>query len=88
MNQRINYILDNLISQGKAKPMIVVMPNGNATQAASPDIAAPGKPAPAQAAGRGAAPGAPPTGGGIDNTSYPNSIISDIIPTSKRTIAC
>lgn len=25
---RINFILDNLIAQGKAKPMIVVMPNG------------------------------------------------------------
>lgn len=28
-------ILDNLIAQGKAKPMIVVMPNGNANQKAS-----------------------------------------------------
>lgn len=26
---RVNYILDNLIAQGKAKPMIVVMPYGN-----------------------------------------------------------
>jgi enterochelin esterase-like enzyme len=41
-------ILDNLISQGKAKPMIVVMPNGNPGQAAaftdapvSPAISAP-----------------------------------------------
>ena len=30
------YILDNLISQGKAKPMIIVMPNGSAYQAAGP----------------------------------------------------
>lgn len=29
-------ILDNLIAQGKAKPMIVVMPNGNVAQAAAP----------------------------------------------------
>lgn len=29
-------ILDNLIAQGKAKPMIVVMPNGNADQEAAP----------------------------------------------------
>ncbi len=28
-------ILDNLIAQGKAKPMLVVMPNGNATQQAA-----------------------------------------------------
>jgi beta-glucosidase len=34
-------ILDNLIAQGKAKPMIVVMPNANPGQVASPDIAAP-----------------------------------------------
>jgi enterochelin esterase family protein len=32
---RANIILDNLIAQGKAKPMIVVMPNGNATQTVS-----------------------------------------------------
>ncbi len=29
-------ILDNLIAQGRAKPMLVVMPNGNATQAGTP----------------------------------------------------
>src|ERR1041385_5457908 len=32
---RANVILDNLIAQGKAKPMIVVMPNGNPTQTVS-----------------------------------------------------
>jgi len=32
---RANVILDNLIALGKAKPMIVVMPNGNATQIVS-----------------------------------------------------
>ena len=29
---RAHIIMDNLIAQGKAKPMIVVMPNGNATR--------------------------------------------------------
>ena len=33
---RTAQILDNLIAQGKAKPMIVVMPNGNASQDAAP----------------------------------------------------
>ena len=33
---RATQILDNLIAQGKAKPMIVVMPNGNAGQKAAP----------------------------------------------------
>ncbi len=33
---RATQILDNLIAQGKAKPMIVVMPNGNAAMEAAP----------------------------------------------------
>ncbi len=33
---RAPYILDNLIAEGKAEPMIVVMTNGNARSAASP----------------------------------------------------
>jgi len=33
---RATQILDNLIAQGKAKPMIVVMPNGNVVQDAAP----------------------------------------------------
>ncbi len=33
---RTAYILDNLIALGKVEPMIVVMPNGNANQEASP----------------------------------------------------
>ena len=32
---RVTQIMDNLIAQGKVKPMIVVMPNGNANQAGS-----------------------------------------------------
>jgi enterochelin esterase family protein len=32
---RANVILDNLIAAGKATPMIVVMPNGNASQTVS-----------------------------------------------------
>jgi len=33
---RTAQIIDNLIAQGKAQPMIVVMPNGNAAQEAAP----------------------------------------------------
>lgn len=33
---RTSQIMDNLINQGKAKPMIVVMPNGNVVQDAAP----------------------------------------------------
>jgi enterochelin esterase-like enzyme len=63
---RANVIIDNLIAEGKAKPMIVVMTNGNATQIVSQgfgygptparqSVTAPAPP-PEQAA-RGAAPG-------------------------------
>jgi enterochelin esterase family protein len=38
-NGRAPQILDNLIADGKIVPMIVVMPNVNATQSASPDYA-------------------------------------------------
>ena len=43
---RANIILDNLIAAGKAKPMIVVMPNGNATQTVSQGYAYGPTPAP------------------------------------------
>ena len=70
---RANVIMDNLIAQGKAKPMIVVMPNGNATQIVSQgyaygptpphqSVTAPAPP-PVQAAqdmGGGRGPGGPP----------------------------
>ena len=39
---RANIILDNLIAQGKAKPMIVVMPNGNVDHEAAPGESASG----------------------------------------------
>ncbi len=39
---RTAQILDNLIAQGKAEPMIVVMPNGNAKHQAAPGEAAEG----------------------------------------------
>jgi enterochelin esterase family protein len=39
---RTSQILDNLIAQGKAKPMIVVMTNGNAGQQAAPGESAEG----------------------------------------------
>lgn len=64
---RANVIMDNLIAQGLAKPMLVVMPNGNATQIVSQGYAygptparqavrAPAPP-PEQAAARGQGPG-------------------------------
>src|SRR3954447_19053916 len=91
---RANIILDNLIAAGKTKPVIVVMPNGNATQSVSQgfgygptparqSVQAPAPP-PVQAqqatAGRAAAPGGR---GGAPQPyagSYPESLVKDVIP--------
>jgi enterochelin esterase family protein len=78
-NGRAPQIMDNLIAQGKAKPMIVVMTNGNANQAASPDQILP-PPMPPRLA---AAPGAP--GGRFSSTienysPFPNSVVNDVVP--------
>jgi enterochelin esterase-like enzyme len=72
---RANIILDNLIAAGKPKPMIVVMPNGNATQSVSQgfgfgptparqSVTAPAPPPIQAAAGnaRGATPAGAPAG--------------------------
>ena len=91
---RANIILDNLIAAGKAKPMIVVMPNGNATQTVSQgygfgptparqSVQAPAPPpvqAAAAASGRGGAAGGR---GGAPQPyagSYPESLVKDVIP--------
>ncbi|MBS1857396.1 MAG: esterase [Acidobacteria bacterium] len=87
---RANVILDNLIAAGKAKPMIVVMPNGNATQTVSqgyaygptpaPQAVQAPAPPPLQAAaggGRGAVAPRPPQ---PYPGSYPESLVKDVIP--------
>jgi enterochelin esterase-like enzyme len=93
---RANVVMDNLIAQGKAKPMIVVMPNGNATQIVSQgygygptpprqSVRAPAPP-PEQAAqgrGPGAGAGARGAGRGMPQTyegSYPQSLVKEVIP--------
>src|SRR5262245_27352432 len=90
---RANIILDNLIAARKAKPMIVVMPNGNATQTVSqgfgfgPTPARQSVQAPApppvqaeQAAGRGGAPGGRGAAPQPYAGSYPESLVKDVIP--------
>ena len=91
---RAPQILDNLIAAGKAKPMIVVMTNGNGNQTAAPDA----RPAGAVQTrggmmGRGAAPagerGAAPAGergarggarGGGMGGGFTASVPADVIP--------
>jgi enterochelin esterase family protein len=91
---RANIIMDNLIAVGRAKPMIVVMPNGNAAQSvsqgfgygptpATQSVQAPAPP-PVQAAQ--AAQGGGQAGGGRGGApqpyagSYPESLVKDVIP--------
>lgn len=62
-------ILDNLIAQGKAKPMIVVMPNGNPNQYAAQTLGIPVKTDVKQYAS------------GFDNYS---SLVADILPYIER----
>jgi enterochelin esterase-like enzyme len=64
-----NVIMDNLIAQGKAKPMIVVMPNAYWNEYASLDVAGPRT--------------APPPGVGSGNQEFAGherAIVNDIIP--------
>jgi enterochelin esterase-like enzyme len=70
-------ILDNVIAQGKAKPMIVVMPNGNVTRVASPDFV----PAP---------PALPANQDPGRFRRFPESLVTDLVPfidTQYRTLA-
>lgn len=90
---RTNIILDNLIAAGKMKPMIVVMPNGNANQIVAQGYGYGPIPRPAPAA-RGATPagagrgGVAPTGGrGAAppyEGSFPHSLVSDVVPFIDR----
>jgi enterochelin esterase-like enzyme len=90
---RAHIIMDNLIAAGKAKPMIVVMPNGNATQTVSQGfgygptparqtVQAPAPP-PVQAEQAGGRAGAPAGRGAAPQPyagSYPESLVKDVIP--------
>lgn len=74
---RATQIIDNLIAEGLAEPMIVVMPNGNASQIEAPIYTTPGV----------AAKGTPHE---ISSDLYVTSLIKDIIPyidSHYRTIA-
>ena len=87
---RANYIMDNLIAEGKAKPMIIVNPLGYARQGVGlgPESAAdqqanggrgPAPAAGAPAAGRGGA------GGGQQNSAFAKDLLDDVIPYVEKT---
>jgi enterochelin esterase family protein len=88
---RATIILDNLLAAGKMKPMIVVMPNGNATQTVSQGFGYGPTPAPQQVV----APAPPPIQAAAQTAgqaaqaprpaqpyegSYPHSLVKDVIP--------
>ena len=70
---RANYIMDNLIAEGKAKPMIIVNPLGYARQGVGlgPETAAPAPPA-----GPGGA-----VGGGL----FGKDLVEDVLPFVEKT---
>lgn len=70
---RANYILDNLIAQGKAKPMIIVIPNGNASA-----TSAPGETPLALRLAQNSA--AMAQAGAMVGGTVPDGIVKDIIP--------
>jgi enterochelin esterase-like enzyme len=69
MNGRANIILDNLVAEGKARPMIVVMPQGHALQGASVG--------PLQRVVGGEE-------GGMFSTLFPKDLLEDVIPLVER----
>jgi enterochelin esterase family protein len=71
---RVSEILDNLIAQGKARPMIVVMPNGHANRTAA--LGAIAAPIPAPASAYTMAPGQMRAAVGL----FEQSLVKDIIP--------
>jgi len=96
---RANIIMDNLLAAGKIKPMIVVMPNGNATQTVSqgygfgptPALTSVTAPPPPGQAGGGRGPAGASGGAGAGGRgaqpyqgSYPESLVKEIIPFVER----
>jgi enterochelin esterase-like enzyme len=89
-------IMDNLIASARAKPMIVVMPNGHATERMAPGTGPvegqtprPQPPLVPRAAPSGPPPAARPmtaaTRGMVLGGTYPESFMSDVVPFVERT---
>jgi enterochelin esterase-like enzyme len=78
---RANNILDNLIADGKARPMVVVMPLGHAVQSFWAGPARPSPNAPAPGAGRGAGQPAGPVGLNL----FGRELVDEVIPMVEQT---
>jgi len=76
-------ILDNLIADSKAEPMIVVMPNGRASNAPSTLFGGPGPPPQAEGAAPGGAAGDRMAGMAVEFEAYAafeRELLNDLIP--------
>jgi enterochelin esterase-like enzyme len=75
---RMNFIMDNLIADGKAKPMIIVMENGGGSALFARGNAPTTRPA----GGGGGAPGRAGRGGpgGFQNNPFERILIEEVIP--------
>ena len=78
---RANYIMDNLIAEGKAKPMIIVNPLGYARQAVG---VGPDRAQDQQAMGRGAPPAAG-TPAARPGGLFGQDLLTDVIPFVEKT---
>ncbi len=90
---RVNFILDNLIAEGKAKPMIIVMENGSGNALSARGAPAAGtRPAVAGAGGAPGGPGRGRLGGGpgMFNSPFEQILLDEVIPmidANYRTLA-
>src|SRR5450756_1586415 len=91
---RVDYIMDNLIAEKKAKPMIIVMDNLNAVKPGESAALFASRvlvPAPGTAPPTGGTPGAPGRGagpggrGGFNLSGFTDMMFTDLIPMIERT---
>ncbi len=77
---RVNFIMDNLIAEGKAKPMIIVMENGGGSALFVPGARRPATRPITASTAAGAAPGRPGPGPGMFNNSFGQILLTEVIP--------
>ena len=77
---RVPEIFDNLLTQGKIKPMIVVMPNGHPNESAAPDLIPPTEPSDVSAMPR-----IPRALLNAHTTQISDSVLNDVVPFVEKT---
>jgi enterochelin esterase-like enzyme len=80
---RANYIMDNLIAEGKARPMIIVNPLGYARQGVG---TGPDRPQDVAPQGRGGTPPAPGTPAALPGGPFGKDLLEDVIPYVEKKV--